>query len=420
MIRTGHRVASGDVKRLSHARRMSVWDLIQRADSTTARVLAQELPLEEQLRASVQRERKPVMTEPQPAAPIATVHPTAAALAPVLPEDKYQLLRDTYARGSTQQEFDLFVAVCNRLRLDPFARQIYAVKRYDNQLKRDVMTPQVSIDGMRLAAERTGKYAGQGSPEWCAADGAWKDVWLSDKPPVAARVAVYRKDFTQPIVAVALFREYAQYKTGGDLTRFWANMPANQIAKCAESLALRKAFPNELSGVYSVDEMGQADSNGPAVVDAPPRAAVAATTTTTSSGTTAAPVSKPAANGGKEPAPESKQEGPRFALSFQNKQWSGKPMAGAPAEIVRDYIAFCEGVLGDRSRERLHKNAKVGMQQAEAVYDKIVAAEMDRVRAAANEEVTTEIGVDAINAAMDAEYARTHGGPNDDGDDLPY
>jgi len=177
--------------------------------------------------------------------------------------DQVELLKTTICRGATDDEFKLFVEVCRSKRLDPFSKQIYAIKRWDSGLKREVMSFQTGIDGFRVLAERTGRYAGQDAPQWCGTDGEWKDVWLDTKPPVAARVSVYRTDFVKPMTRLALYREYVQTTKEGSPNSMWSKMPANQLAKCAESLAMRAAFPEELSGLHTQDEMGQADNAPP-------------------------------------------------------------------------------------------------------------------------------------------------------------
>jgi hypothetical protein len=117
---------------------------------------------------------------------------------------------------------------------------------------------QSSIDLFRSIAESSEGYAGQEGPYWCGEDAVWRDVWVPSGAPVAAKVGILRSTFREPLFAVAHFREYYgsdEEKSGG----MSGKMPAGQIAKCAESLAIRRAFPSKLSGIYTADEMEQAD-----------------------------------------------------------------------------------------------------------------------------------------------------------------
>lgn len=173
-------------------------------------------------------------------------------------KEEIELLKSNICKGATDDEFKLFLRVCKKTGLDPFSKQIYCIPRKDRNGGNQMLF-MTGIDGYRLVAQRTKERDGEGVTEWCGEDGRWVDVWLNSKPPAAARVTIYRKGQTHPYHAIAKYSEYMQ-GTYDRPVGIWAKMPANQLAKCAESLALRKAFPQELSGLNTKEEMEQAEN----------------------------------------------------------------------------------------------------------------------------------------------------------------
>lgn len=176
-------------------------------------------------------------------------------------EQKLALMHEQLAPDLSPSEFALFVEVCQATGLNPFTREIYAIVRRNGQERK--VTYQTGIDGYRKLALASGRYAGSRT-YWCDASGRWTDVWLSDEPPAAAKVIIQTPDGGE-FEHVALYREYVQRNRSGEVTDMWKRMAANQLAKCAEAGALRKACPAVFKGIYVEDELHQADNPPPQV-----------------------------------------------------------------------------------------------------------------------------------------------------------
>lgn len=178
--------------------------------------------------------------------------------------ENVELLKNTLSNSKTiltDSELRLFLYQSKRTGLDPLARQLYVMKSGDK------ITFMTSIDGQRLVAQRTGQYEGQVGPQWCGKDGQWKDVWLEEEPPAAAKVGVYRTGFKEATYGVATWKSYHKEvdewannrKTGKKIiSPTWSQLGDVMLAKCAEALALRKSFPQELADIYTQEEMEQA------------------------------------------------------------------------------------------------------------------------------------------------------------------
>lgn len=161
----------------------------------------------------------------------------------LLTDQQLALLKKTYAPTATDEEFDFYLQVARATDLNPFTQpqEIYFYK-----IKGKPVMP-VGIDGLRRQAAESGEYAGQAGPFWCGPDAVWRDLWISDGPPFAAKVGIYRygpdgKVNPTPTWGVVKWSEFAKDVTQ-PVGKFWKNMGAHMLAKCAESQAFRKACP---------------------------------------------------------------------------------------------------------------------------------------------------------------------------------
>lgn len=158
------------------------------------------------------------------------------------------------------EELALYFHQALRTGLDPFSKQCYLIARWNNKKRRHDYTVQTGIDGYRLIADRTGQYAGSDAPEF----------GQDDRGKSYAKVTVWKlvNGVRCPFSAIAYYDEYVARDKEDRPSGLWGKMPRGQTAKCAEALALRKAFPADLSGIYTHEEMQQADSEASADVHA--------------------------------------------------------------------------------------------------------------------------------------------------------
>ena len=184
------------------------------------------------------------------------------------PED-IAILKKTILKLYPEDEQTSFIRLCQRSRLDPFTKMIYATKRMvkitdpSGQTKKiPTLVPVTSVIGLTAVADRTGLYDGC-EIFWCGPDGIWRDAWLEDDPPAAAKCIVYRLHRSHPEVAIARWMSYAgqsyNYESHKwETSDFWVKMPDFMLGKCAKAAGLRGAFPDPLNKLYIPEEL---DSN---------------------------------------------------------------------------------------------------------------------------------------------------------------
>ncbi|HEU5105238.1 MAG TPA: recombinase RecT [Solirubrobacterales bacterium] len=303
---------------------------------------------------------------------------------------KYEPGPDGAGRRVTpdEKEVDQFLLECRLYNLEPLGGQIYAV--WENGTMRAVAT----IDGMRLLAERTDLYDGQSDPEWCDAAGNWTDYWSGEDTPIAARVRVHRKGTKVPTTGTANWHDFApQGSAGADsLWNKVGGKPAHMLSIRAEALALRKAFPSQLSGLYTAEELGisltmigggeEAGSSAAVAVDIPP--APGAPPTSGEAPAAPSPAGPPGTSD------ELGEDGPGVIVDAPEVQPSGAPARPAIKRTLAEALASGEyerlrgeltEVLFDQMPDRLtdEQSAQLAAALAEAEEAGITPVELERL-----------------------------------------
>lgn len=205
-------------------------------------------------------------------------------------DDQRAVLRAMGLEHADEGDLKLFHHYAQRTGLDPFTRQVYMVGRDTEVTVREVneetgnerdvrrrvtkFTIQVGIDGWRVlgtrAAHRDGVRVGHKAPLYAGKDGVWSSIWTSEGNPVACQYTLTANGVE--VEAICYFSEYAQYSGRGELTSMWKKMPLNQLAKCTEALAWRKAFPADFAGLVLEDAVQAEVIDGTVVEDTPAKA----------------------------------------------------------------------------------------------------------------------------------------------------
>lgn len=258
-------------------------------------------------------------------------------------DDRVALVKTMYCKGASETEFEVFVETCKRTGLSPLAKQIYCIMRKNQgQLQ---MTIQVGIDGFRLIADRTGRYV----------PGREATYTYDEKGNLTTATAYVKKlagGEWHEVPATVRWDEFH-----GD-SSFWREMPHHQLGKVAEAHALRRAFPADLSGLYTNDEMEQADrqpapvSHG-ARVSEPRPAALPPAEVMPSERPAPAPRPAPAARPEPSERDRLKLEYGRLAFRAQQLKVKVTPLQSAmTVDEIRDMILIAEAQITDAAEQQ--------------------------------------------------------------------
>lgn len=191
--------------------------------------------------------------------------------------EQIALIQRTVARGTNGTEFDLFMEMCRRVGLDPFRKQVHCVIYNADKADKRQMVVITGIDGLRAIAARNGNYRPDEEEPTIYQEDELRDPARNPLGIERATVKVWKSDHTgqwHPMTGVANWEEYAPFdeewiddpnrpgkrcKSGKSTldpkSNFWHRMPKLMLAKCAEANALRRGWPEDMSGLYVTEEM---------------------------------------------------------------------------------------------------------------------------------------------------------------------
>lgn len=173
-----------------------------------------------------------------------------------LSSDEWSALQNSVFPGAKPESIVMVVNYCRARQLDPLKKPVHIVPMYIKDARtgqgamRDVVMP--GIYEHRITAFKTGQMAGQDEPIF----GEYIE-YKGIRVPDSCKVTVYRMiDGSRcGFSHTEYFVEAVSTKKDGSPNSMWTKRPRGQLAKCAEAGALRKAFPDELGGVMTAEEV---------------------------------------------------------------------------------------------------------------------------------------------------------------------
>jgi phage recombination protein bet len=153
---------------------------------------------------------------------------------------------------ANDEELAYFIATCKERNLNPFTKEVYFIKYGTNPAQ-----VVVSKDAFMKRAEQNPNFDGfEAGIVVETAEGEIKHITgtihSKNDELLGGWAKVYRKDRSYPIEVDADFKAY---NTGKSM---WSKMPALMIRKVALVSAMREAFSENVGGLYTADEMEQA------------------------------------------------------------------------------------------------------------------------------------------------------------------
>lgn len=170
-------------------------------------------------------------------------------------DEKKVIMKNFFPPTATKEDMAFCMGVANQFGLNPLLNQIYFVERSTGygQDKVTKTVPMVGRGGFQTIAHKSGQFAGiETSVDIAEAPTFKNGVWINESDLVAT-CKVYRKDTEKAFIVSVAFKEYAQKKYGGALTKFWQEKGVTMLKKVAESQALRSAF--NVNGIYIEEEI---------------------------------------------------------------------------------------------------------------------------------------------------------------------